>query len=59
MSDLIFSIPQETYFGVDILNRLAAVVLQYGERALIITEAILYERNTICLLYTSPSPRDS
>jgi len=47
MSDLIFSIPQETYFGVDIINRLAAVVLQYGERALIITEAILYERNNI------------
>jgi alcohol dehydrogenase len=47
MSDLIFSVPQETYFGVDIIHRLASILAQYGDRVLIVTEAILYERNTI------------
>jgi alcohol dehydrogenase class IV len=47
MSDLIFSLPHETYFGVDIIHRLASVVSKYGERVLIVTEAILYERKTI------------
>ncbi|HEQ72459.1 MAG TPA: iron-containing alcohol dehydrogenase, partial [Spirochaetia bacterium] len=47
MSDLIFSLPHETYFGVDIANRLASIILQHGSRVLVVTEAILYERNTI------------
>jgi alcohol dehydrogenase class IV len=47
MSDLIFSLPHETYFGVDIIHRLASVVSRFGDRVLIVTEAILYERNTI------------
>jgi alcohol dehydrogenase class IV len=47
MSDLIFSLPHETYFGVDIIHRLASVVSRYGDRVLIVTEAILYERQTI------------
>jgi alcohol dehydrogenase len=47
MSDLIFSLPHETYFGVDIIHRLASVVSRYGDRVLIVTEAILYERRTI------------
>jgi alcohol dehydrogenase class IV len=47
MSDLIFSIPLETYFGVDIIHRLASLVATHGDRVLIVTEAILYERNTI------------
>ncbi len=47
MSDLVFSLPHETYFGVDIIHRLASVVSRYGDRVLIVTEAILYERNTI------------
>jgi len=47
MSDLLFSIPHETIFGVDIINRLGNVVSRYGERVLVVTEAILYERQTI------------
>lgn len=47
MSDLVFSIPHETCFGVDVIHRLGSVVSQYGDRVLLVTEAILYERNTI------------
>ncbi len=47
MADLVFSLPHETYFGVDIIHRLASVVSRFGDRVLIVTEAILYERNTI------------
>ncbi|MBN1798449.1 MAG: iron-containing alcohol dehydrogenase [Spirochaetales bacterium] len=47
MSDLLFSIPHETIFGVDIINRLGNVIARYGERVLVVTEAILYERQTI------------
>jgi alcohol dehydrogenase class IV len=47
MSDLVFSIPRETIFGVDIINRLGNVISRYGERVLVVTEAILYERHTI------------
>ncbi len=47
MSDLIFSLPHETYFGADIIHRLASVVSRFGDRVLLVTEAILYERQTI------------
>ncbi|RPJ07267.1 MAG: iron-containing alcohol dehydrogenase [Spirochaetaceae bacterium] len=47
MSDLVFSLPHETYFGVDIIHRLGSIVSRYGDRVLLVTEAILYERNTI------------
>jgi alcohol dehydrogenase class IV len=47
MSDLLFSIPQETIFGVDVINRLGNIITAYGERVLVVTEAILYEKQTI------------
>jgi len=47
MPDLIFSIPHETIFGIDVINRLGNVAARFGERVLVVTEAILYERQTI------------
>ena len=47
MPDLAFSVPTEIKFGLDVANRLAAVVSEYGERALLVTEAILYEGKVI------------
>jgi alcohol dehydrogenase class IV len=47
MPDLSFSVPTEIKFGLDVANRVAAVVSEYGERALLVTEAILYEGKVI------------
>jgi alcohol dehydrogenase len=47
MSDISFSIPTDVRFGLDVVNRIAAVVSQYGERVLLVTEAILYEGKVI------------
>jgi alcohol dehydrogenase class IV len=47
MPDLSFSIPTDARFGLDVVNRIAAVVSQYGERVLLVTEAILYEGKVI------------
>jgi len=47
MPDLSFSIPTDVRFGLDVVNRIAAVVSQYGERVLLVTEAILYEGKVI------------
>jgi alcohol dehydrogenase class IV len=47
MPDLSFSIPTDVRFGLDVVNRVAAVVSQYGERVLLVTEAILYEGKVI------------
>jgi alcohol dehydrogenase len=47
MPDLVFSVPTEIKFGLDVANRVAAVVNEYGERALLVTEAILYEGKVI------------
>jgi alcohol dehydrogenase len=47
MPDLAFSVPTEIKFGLDVANRVAAVVSEYGERALLVTEAILYEGKVI------------
>ncbi len=47
MPDLIFSNPHEMIFGVDVINRLGSVISRYGERVLVVTEAILYERQVI------------
>jgi alcohol dehydrogenase class IV len=47
MPDIFFSIPTDVRFGLDVVNRIAAVVSQYGERVLLVTEAILYEGKVI------------
>jgi alcohol dehydrogenase len=47
MPDLSFSIPTDVRFGLDVVNRIAAVVSDYGERVLLVTEAILYEGKVI------------
>ena len=47
MPDISFSIPTDVRFGLDVVNRIAAVVGSYGERVLLVTEAILYEGKVI------------
>jgi len=47
MPDVSFMIPTDVRFGLDVVNRIAAVVSQYGERVLLVTEAILYEGKVI------------
>lgn len=47
MPDISFSIPTEIKFGLEVVNRIAATVSQYGERVLLVTEAILYEGKVI------------
>ena len=47
MPDLSFSIPTDIRFGLEVVNRIASVVSQYGERVLLVTEAILYEGKVI------------
>ena len=47
MLDLSFSIPTEIKFGLDVVNRIGSLVSRYGERVLLVTEAILYEGNVI------------
>ncbi len=47
MSDLFFQVPAEVCFGLDVVNRAASIVSQFGERVLLVTEAILYEGKII------------
>lgn len=47
MSDVSFSIPASVMYGLDMVNRTAAQVAKFGTRALLVTEAILYESKTI------------
>jgi alcohol dehydrogenase len=47
MADLIFHVPQNILFGLDTVNRIGSIVSSFGKRALLVTEAILYEQNTI------------
>jgi alcohol dehydrogenase len=47
MPDIAFSVPTEIKFGLDVANRVAGVVSEYGERVLLVTEAILYEGKVI------------
>jgi alcohol dehydrogenase class IV len=47
MPDVSFAIPTDIRFGLDVVNRIAAVVAQHGERVLLVTEAILYEGKVI------------
>ncbi len=47
MSDLFFQVPAEVRFGLDVVNRSASIISQFGERALLVTESILYEGKII------------
>jgi len=47
MPDIAFSIPTDIRYGLDTVNRVAATVSQFGERVLLVTEAILYEGKVI------------
>ncbi len=42
-----FSIPSHLKFGIDVVNRLGNVVSEFGDKALIVTEAILHESGVI------------
>ena len=43
MPDILFHIPTRVVFGLDTINRIGQIVSEYGERAFLVTEAILYE----------------
>ena len=47
MADISFNVQTDIRFGLDVINRIAALVGQYGERVLLVTEAILYEGKVI------------
>jgi alcohol dehydrogenase class IV len=47
MPDISFSIPTDVRFGLDVTNRIASTVGPFGDRVLLVTEAILYEGKTI------------
>jgi alcohol dehydrogenase len=47
MPDISFSVAADVRFGLDVVNRVAAVVAEQGERVLLVTEAILYEGKVI------------
>jgi len=47
MADLLYYAPSKILLGMDTLNRLPALVKKHGSKVLLITEAILYERNII------------
>ena len=47
MADISFSVQTDIRFGLDVVNRIAALVGQYGDRVLLVTEAILYEGKVI------------
>ena len=47
MADISFNVQADIRFGLDVVNRIATVVGQYGERVLLVTEAILYEGKVI------------
>ena len=47
MPDMFYSVPTEIIYGIDVVNRVGSVVSEYGERALVVTEGILYETKTI------------
>jgi len=47
MADINLHIPSKISFGLDSINKLSTVVSQFGERVLIVTEAILYEPKII------------
>jgi alcohol dehydrogenase len=47
MADISFASPSRVLFGLDSINRLGTIVAEHGDRAIVVTEAILYESNTI------------
>jgi alcohol dehydrogenase class IV len=47
MPDILFHIPTRVVFGLDTINRIGHLVSEYGERAFLVTEAILYEGKII------------
>ena len=47
MPDVLFHIPTRVIFGLDTINRIGQLVAEYGERAFLVTEAILYEGKVI------------
>ena len=47
MPDILFHIPTRVVFGLDTINRIGQLAAEYGERAFLVTEAILYEGKVI------------
>jgi len=47
MPDVLFHNPTRVVFGLDTVNRIGQLVTEYGERAFLVTEAILYEGKVI------------
>ena len=47
MPDILFHIPTRVVFGLDTVNRVGQLAAEYGERAFLVTEAILYEGKVI------------
>src|SRR5512137_2261790 len=47
MPDVLFHIPTRVIFGLDTVNRIGQLAAEYGERAFLVTEAILYEGKVI------------
>lgn len=47
MPDVLFHVPTRVVFGLDTVNRIAQVVAELGQRAFLVTEAILYEGKVI------------
>jgi alcohol dehydrogenase len=47
MTDFSFNLDPEIIIGVDTINRIGTFAAQYGERALIVTEQVLYENRRI------------
>jgi alcohol dehydrogenase class IV len=45
--DVLFHTPTRVIFGLDTINRIGQLVTDYGERAFLVTEAILYEGKVI------------
>ena len=47
MPDILFHVPTRVVFGLDTVNRIGQLAAEYGERAFLVTEAILYEGKVI------------
>jgi alcohol dehydrogenase class IV len=47
MPDVLFHVPARVIFGLDTANRISQIVSEYGERAFLVTESILYEGKII------------
>jgi alcohol dehydrogenase class IV len=47
MPDVLFHIPTRVIYGLDTINRIGQLATEYGDRAFLVTEAILYEGKVI------------